>query len=192
MPNSFDVIYIIICLFWFGFFLLLDKYYYSQLQNYCYYYRVHYIHLGIYRQERLWNVFLGLGERGWLLWAARWPSFNSFERRDRRAPFSFSRHQSVTRHVPPALLNRKKRNAKIDCAHDTARHKVPPLSYTHAAKMKIRHRNDDREWGERKEIPQMDHVFQNLWNPTPSHAEWVRRSIFYRQYREREREREKV
>jgi hypothetical protein len=35
----------------------------------------------------------------------------------------------------------------------------------------------------------MDHVFQNLWNPTPSHAEWVRRSIFYRQYRERERER---
>lgn len=55
--------------------------------------------------------------------------------------------------------------------------------------MKIRHRNDDREWGERKEIPQMDHVFQNLWNPTPSHAEWVRRSIFYRQYRERERER---
>ena len=48
---------------------------------------VHYIHLGIYRQERLWNVFLGLGERGWLLWPARWPSFNPFERRDRRALF---------------------------------------------------------------------------------------------------------
>ena len=90
---------------------------------------VHYIHLGIYRQERLWNVFLGLGERGWLLWPARWPSFNPFERRDRRALFFLYLDTKASHGMSLPLSSTERKETPKLIAHMTQRdiRSSPPL-----------------------------------------------------------------